>query len=477
MINENNKAIFELEELASSVLELKNEVIPRRPIIIEFCGSPKSGKTSCINSLDLFLRRNNFRTKILTERASICPVQNKYDPYFNIWTVTSAIAELSEMLSNHSKDYDVIILDRGIFDALCWFSWLLKRKHLEILNYNSLESFLTMDSWRSAIDLIYVFTASPDTSLNREFANLLTRKTGSIMHPDILISYKETIGEMIPKYETKFKKIEHLDTSEFDLNTVNYKVTKNILNILHDNTSERVGYISRNELNESLSQVFDFEELHNCSNKLQFGIRRYVEESSEKVQPIPIFVITNKERTKVLVVKKNKNRTSENSPESNKSLLYLGGHIRQEDCIEADETNLLSVVRYTLHREIKEEICFDYFVDINDIPFCIWVREKERSEQHLALCYVIEVDFDTFKFKLDKNEFATGSPKSGMIQAVADISNKFLDLEDWSQVILQKVFEYKPIATQDDVFDAVKYPSVDASQKRESTGSGNKATS
>ena len=49
------KIIKDLEQLAAKVLKLKNESIPRRPIIIEFCGSPKSGKSSCINSLNLFL--------------------------------------------------------------------------------------------------------------------------------------------------------------------------------------------------------------------------------------------------------------------------------------------------------------------------------------------------------------------------------------------------------------------------------------
>jgi ribosome biogenesis GTPase A len=39
--------IKNLEKLAAKVLELKNKSIPRRPIVIEFCGSPKSGKSSC----------------------------------------------------------------------------------------------------------------------------------------------------------------------------------------------------------------------------------------------------------------------------------------------------------------------------------------------------------------------------------------------------------------------------------------------
>jgi predicted ATPase len=139
--NDVSAKIKELESLAKTVLDLKNEVIPRRPIVIEFCGSPKSGKTSCINSLDLFLRRNKFRTRVQSERASVCPVRKKYDPYYNFWTVTSAVAELSEVLSNHSKDYDVVMMDRGIFDALCWFKWLLSKNHIDEHNFKSVECF------------------------------------------------------------------------------------------------------------------------------------------------------------------------------------------------------------------------------------------------------------------------------------------------------------------------------------------------
>ena len=34
--------ILDLQRLASQVLELKNKYRQRRPIVIEFCGSPKS---------------------------------------------------------------------------------------------------------------------------------------------------------------------------------------------------------------------------------------------------------------------------------------------------------------------------------------------------------------------------------------------------------------------------------------------------
>ena len=124
------KMIEALESAALKVLNLKRTSIPRRPIVIEFCGSPKAGKTSCISALSMFLRRNGFRVKVLVERASVCPVGNKYDPLFNVWTICSALAELSETISNSPKDYDVVILDRGLFDALCWFEWQAARHYL-----------------------------------------------------------------------------------------------------------------------------------------------------------------------------------------------------------------------------------------------------------------------------------------------------------------------------------------------------------
>lgn len=48
--------IQELEELAKLVLQAKKTARPRRPIVIEFCGTPKAGKSSCVSSLNLFLK-------------------------------------------------------------------------------------------------------------------------------------------------------------------------------------------------------------------------------------------------------------------------------------------------------------------------------------------------------------------------------------------------------------------------------------
>ena len=77
MSNKHRNKKAELEDLASDILQLKKTYRQRRPIVIEFCGCPKSGKTSCVNSLNIFLKRNGFNTSVLTERANVCPVPNE----------------------------------------------------------------------------------------------------------------------------------------------------------------------------------------------------------------------------------------------------------------------------------------------------------------------------------------------------------------------------------------------------------------
>jgi putative protein kinase ArgK-like GTPase of G3E family len=49
----------------------------RKPIVLEFAGVPKAGKTSTLSQVQTFLRRCGFRVEVVVERASICPIRDK----------------------------------------------------------------------------------------------------------------------------------------------------------------------------------------------------------------------------------------------------------------------------------------------------------------------------------------------------------------------------------------------------------------
>lgn len=449
------ETIKELEKLASEILELKQERKLRRPLLIEFCGSPKSGKSTTITSLNQFLKRNGFSTTVLTERASVCPVSNKKDPLFNIWTLTSAVAEIVDNLDN--KKTDIIIADRAVFDALCWFEWLNTNEtkespYLDNDNYKSLKSFIKMDLIKDCIDIVYVFRADPKTSIEREFSNLLTDQRGSIMEENVLKSFNTSIDNVIIKYENDFRKVISIDTSTPETNKhpnfVSYSVTKNILDTLRMLLIEKIGYFNKNVLIENgLSDgITDYDKILN-NVKLEFKDRDKIEKSNIFIQPLPIAVITNKERDKVLVVKKSEKKTSKDSPEKNKVLLYIGGHIRQEDLRQT----ILNTINKSLTREIKEEIGESINFE-NNKPFLIYTPNySTKSEKHLAICYIVEMDLSNRKFKITSDEhiMKAGKTISGHVLSIGEIlKNEDKNMESWSIEILKEVFKIEKLVQQ-----------------------------
>jgi predicted NUDIX family phosphoesterase/thymidylate kinase len=442
--------ILILEDLAKKILEAKKTARPRRPIVIEFCGTPKAGKTSCVSSLNLFLKRNGFKTKVLTERASICPIRDKYNPSFNLWNLFSSSAELLENFVENAKEIDVILCDRSVFDCLCWFHWFKKYDHINNEDFSILESFLTMSKYRAMFDLIYVFKASPEVALEREYANLLTRKSGSIMNNTVLSEYNTCLDTAISNYKETFRCIREINTDELKQNNVSYQVTTDVLKSLYELVIEKVAYVPRSSLESYENKNFWRDGSLNDFT-LSFGYRDKVEEDCSLVQPIPIIVLTDKEKKNVLVARKKVAALSKKSPEKDKLLLYFGGHVRVEDMLH--ENNTSQTLFTALSREIQEELGITLNISsLNSEPLFIWMKDNERSEKHLGICFLYEADFKHHKIKLDDYEFIqkTGTSDSGRI---FEIDNLEIDkFEKWSTVILSELIDYKGLSSQLDLF-------------------------
>src|SRR5580704_16202904 len=112
----------ELSQIAERAKALESKLATMTaPVIVEFSGIPKSGKSTNIDIINHFFRRNGFKVWAPTEGAS------KRTPYilrkdlvaFNAWSLNYAISEL--LLSYHNVDTPhLVILDRGPFDSLAW---------------------------------------------------------------------------------------------------------------------------------------------------------------------------------------------------------------------------------------------------------------------------------------------------------------------------------------------------------------------
>jgi hypothetical protein len=439
--------IAQLQKQAQEILKLKNDYRQRRPIVIEFSGSPKSGKTSCINSLDFFLKRNGFKVEIVHERANICPVYNKKSPMFNIWTVCASIMGMLSFLEKKEVACDVLILDRGIFDAFCWFDWLVAKKKMEKVQCNIIENFLTMDLIINRIDIVFAFTASPDSSIDREYAYLLTDKPGTIMNKRSLSEYLASIKRTYNTKKHYFHEVFKIDTSNVDQNDISKEVTEKTLNQLKLMLMERIGYVTPstsilNDIGKRRSFSITNRTLKNYFGNIQFEQRDIVKAQKKWLQLVPIIVITDPNHTKVLAVKKGNRAVSSNSPEKDKILLYVGGHLRVEDSTDINSDDFLSICRYALKREIKEELGESVAID-NINPFIIYTPDTPKSKQHIGICFLFETNIADLKFIVNKDELTLnrGISKSGQFHDVSKLIHENGDkFESWSIEIAKHCF-------------------------------------
>lgn len=214
MRQQQDKNLPSLDELRNLALRLGDSLDElKKPLIIEFSGTPKAGKTTCIEAIAKFFRRQQIPVFIVAERSSKCPIPNKQDPAFNIWICSTVIAQMLEALEGHVK---VVVFDGGIFDSLVWINLHRSRKTLSNEEFNVFEALLLCRRFTESIGIVAVLSVEPEAALQREFKDQITDLQGSIMNPPFLSDYNSSLKYCIEKYHEEFRQIIHIDTTNLE---------------------------------------------------------------------------------------------------------------------------------------------------------------------------------------------------------------------------------------------------------------------
>jgi len=96
--------------------------------------------------------------------------------FFNTWCASTMLAEL---LANVETETDIIIVDRGLFDALVWLTLQRQRGELTGDEAQIIENFLLLERWRTLIDLAVLMKVTPDEAIKRELAPRISAKLGA----------------------------------------------------------------------------------------------------------------------------------------------------------------------------------------------------------------------------------------------------------------------------------------------------------
>lgn len=203
--------------MPNELIDEAQSLLPRlrktaRPFIVEFSGTPKAGKSKVRDTLDHFLRRLKYKVLKPEEGAAKCPISKDDLLAFNAWTISYLLMQILEAVEERER-CDVLILDRGLFDALGWLQWLRMRETISLHELRIVQGFLLLENWRRLIDLVFLMTTTPETALEREERDKVVHMPGTVMNKQALESINEAYQAAYMNFKTEFHHIEPLDTT------------------------------------------------------------------------------------------------------------------------------------------------------------------------------------------------------------------------------------------------------------------------
>ena len=173
------------------------------PIIIELCGIPYSGKTTTIDKMERFLKRDKVSFETINEfRGDDNFYLNaKCNPDLNLRRAIKSLDTI--ILQKYSRDCRVVLIDSGIFDSYCWFKWFEEKEKLEYPLIDVINSLLHSIKNYSKRHYIVWVDADPLESARKH------DKQGTI------VNY-ETMTQLREHYSTAFQQL----SSEFNITRV-----------------------------------------------------------------------------------------------------------------------------------------------------------------------------------------------------------------------------------------------------------------
>lgn len=168
----------------------------KSPFVIEFSGTPKAGKSTLLDSIATYLRREGLR--VLSLKNTV-PVEDKVNITYNIWGACNSLCKLIE---SDNSTYNFILVDRGFLDALIWIDVFRVLGIASIEDNSFIDAFFLHSSWTRMLSLYISMEIDPSIALQRESQFQFSQKLGSIMNSKVLGCYNERLDI----YRSKFQK-------------------------------------------------------------------------------------------------------------------------------------------------------------------------------------------------------------------------------------------------------------------------------
>jgi hypothetical protein len=236
-----SEALRELEGRCTNIKEALADFAS--PWVVEFAGLPRAGKSGCIAAIEHLFRRNGVSVLTPLEGAGRAPERLKEDLVaYNAWTALYAIEQILEGSARWGEGlqrrYEIVLLDRGLFDAIVWLHLFEERGELEDKNHRkTFSAFLRLKKWSNLVRQVFVFFCSPEEVLKRELYGKLTDKHGRVVSRPFLRQLRSVYKRVCDSYKDDFA-IATVKTDAVDVQAVAFAVANHIIKAIEQAGSE-----------------------------------------------------------------------------------------------------------------------------------------------------------------------------------------------------------------------------------------------
>lgn len=227
------------------IKKLKN-IFDNKSYVIEFTGTPRTGKTTLINNLKDFFKKANFEVEVLEEFTTSLKYKTKIYPklkneYKNI--INQEIPKYVLKQLNHSikEDNDIIIIDRSLFDRLIWADRLYVKDGFTLEEYENYKAKY-IPIIKKKINVVVALFTDSITCLKRDYNANLSLEKRNFLNQKNVDEYNTSLLNM-----KELSKKENINLILFDTTQKSQRqISIEIVNaILDDMRKYYIDYIKR----------------------------------------------------------------------------------------------------------------------------------------------------------------------------------------------------------------------------------------
>ena len=235
-----NKIHYRKEE----VYKLKKVLSNGQPYVIEFTGTPRTGKTSLINNLKDFFKKKGFTIEILEEfttsekyKKEIYPTLK--DKYKNVVNTEIPKYVLKQLEDSISKNPDIIIIDRSLFDRLIWVDRLVLKDGMSKEEYKLYkETYIPLI--KEKIDIVISTYTDSLTALKRDYNANLSLEKRSFLNETNVNEYNNSLLNMEKLSKKEKINFKLFDTTSKNQREISFEVIDFILKDMRKNLLDKV---------------------------------------------------------------------------------------------------------------------------------------------------------------------------------------------------------------------------------------------